>query len=497
MNVKTEIEDKKLTVGLLLGDILVAKKISRVFRKIGIVPYVYETLAEVTAETNYPSLLIADVTLMSDGSSALLDIDEVAQEKLPLAFYYEESTKPLLVSTYNLFHLGLISGEGSLEGQLKGVLKRLNHFFRLEADSQRLEYVDDQHKREVRSLYQRNEEFKQFHFYNEELGRMIRLIEAQKGQGDFYLACEKVFENESMVESFTFFELSLTGQKLITPTTASKKFHKIPSLWLKDACTRGIDPYAQNLASQVSVELMGDNIVSLYLKSQFSQPSALFFIKVADSDFLSLFDWDLFETYLNGLYSYFDMKKQQGAKNLTKLTTLWDMFSVLDNQIYTSMSGRTLVEDEEWKIVQLSFQKLLGNIAHNQGIRFYWDSFYADFVKLLFEKTQFDFSIAPSGIVDLTFLVQEADKDEFYSVLSEHAKTFSYWRYFDDADMVLNQDFTPYILTLPNSTKALSDYLADSKSSPYAETNNPRLESASAKRAALLDESRVVGLVEQ
>jgi len=497
MSIKNKLEGKELTVGLLLNDILVAKKISRIFRKIGIVPFIYEELAELEAESAYPALLIADVLLMSDGTRTLAELDVIKNEKLPLAFFYEEGSKPLLVSTYNLFHLGLISGESALEGQIKGVLKRLNHILRLEGDSNQLGHIEGVHKSEVRSLYQRNEQLKQFHFYNEELGRLTRLIEAQKIQGDFYLACEKVFENESVVESFTYFELSLTGQKLITPTTASKKFHKIPSLWLKDACPKGVDLYAQNLASQVAVELMGDNIVAIQLKAQFSQPSALLYLKVKDSDFLDMFDWDLFETYLNGLYSYFDLSKKRGAKNLTKTTTLWNLFSVLDNQLYTNLSGKTLVEDEEWKIIHLSFKKVLAYASNATGIRFYWERFYKDFVKLLFEKSDIEFSLAPSSIVDLTFLVQGSDKDELYVQLSEHAKTFSYWRYFDDADLILTKDLTPHILMLPNSTKALSDYLSESKNSPYINTPQVQMESRLEKQSKLLTTNHSAGFVEQ
>ena len=488
---------KDLKVGLLLADILVAKKVSRIFRKIGIIPFIYEQLSDVLEEKRHPSLLIADVTLMSDGTHTLADVSEIRDEKLPLAFYYEQPSKPLLVSTYNLFHLGLISGESPLEGQIKGVLKRLNHIIRLEADGHQLNTIEGQHKREVQSLYQRNEQLKQFHFYNEELGRLIRLIENQKIQGDFFLACEKVLDNETVIESFTYFELSMTGQKLITPTTACKKFHKIPSLWLKDTCARGIDPYAQNLASQVAVELMGDNLVSLHLKSQYSQPSALFFIKVKDSDFLSLFDWDLFENYLNGLYSYFDLYKQRGAENLTKTASVWDVFSVLDNQLYSTLGGKSLVEEEEWKVVQLSFKKILGYVTNAKGIRFYWDNFYTDFVKLLFEKCKMDFSLAPSSVVDLTFLVQEGDKNEFYAKLSEHARTFSYWRYFDDADLVLNKDLTPHILMLPNSTKALSDYLMESKSSPYIAARPEAITQRSEMNSTIMSRSQSAALVEQ
>lgn len=478
---------KELSVGLLLSDLLVAKNISRIFRKIGIVPHLYESLTDLFEEKSYPALLISDVRLMSDGELVLSDLEVVREEKLPLAFYYDQADRPLLVSTYNLFHLGLISGDGALEGQVKGVLKRLNHFLRLEQDGHRLKYLDDQHKREVRSLYQRMEQFKQFHFYNEELSRLTRLIEAQKVQGDFYAACEKVFENESVIKSFTFFELSMTGQKLMTPTSACKKFHKIPSLWLKDACLKGIDSYAQNLASQVSVELMGDNLVALHLRSRFSQPSALFFLKIEDSDFLSFFDWDLFETYLNGLYSHFELSKQRGVKNMTKTSSVWSIYSALDEQMYATLSGKSLIEEEEWKVIHLSFRSLLNYAADTTSIRFYWDSFYKDFVKTLFEKSDIEFTLSPTGASDLTFLVQEDDKEAFFDLLKDHCKTFSYWRYFEDSDTVLTRDFSPEIKMLPNSTKAIKDYLTGALASLYGEDRtSPHREISSRRRDSLL-----------
>ncbi len=468
---KIAFRGKELSVGLLLSDLLVAKQFSRIFRKVGVVPYIYENLQEVMHERAYPSLLIADVTLMSDGESVLADLPVIKQERLPLAFYYTEKSKPLLVSTYNLFHLGLISGDGALEGQVKGVLKRLNHLFRLEEDSARLRYIEQQHKREVRSLYQRTEQFKQFHFYNEELSRITRLIEGQKVQGDFYLACEKVFDNESVISAFTYFELSLTGQKLITPTSMSKKFNKIPSLWLKDPCPKGIDDYAQNLAAQVATELMGDNLVAIHLRAEFSRPSALLFLQINDSEFMELFDWELFETYLNGLYAYFSLNKRKSIQlSTTHNTNMFDIFSLLDDQMYAALSGKSMIAEEEWKVIHLDFSRLLDFVVDDPQIRFYWRSFYKDFIKLLFEKSDIDFSFSTSGVVNLTFVVQEDDKEEFFSVLKEHINTFSYWRYFEDSDLVLTKNFIPDLRMIPNSTKAVKDFILGSKDSLYVTT---------------------------
>jgi hypothetical protein len=46
-------------------------------------------------------------------------------------------------------------------------------------------------------------------------------------------------------------------------------------------------------------------------------------------------------------------------------------------------------------------------------------------------------------------------------------QTFAFWRYFDDADRVLSKNFTPTVLMIPNSTKALANYLQSDREDFY------------------------------
>ena len=123
-------QEGQLSVALLLSDLNEVKEISAVFRKLGIIPHFYEDLKTFWTGTieRIPSLCIIDVKKMSDGEFALHDHPAVKSEKLPIVFFYTKNTEPLLVSTNDFFHLGLLKKTENYESSLKAILKRLNHF---------------------------------------------------------------------------------------------------------------------------------------------------------------------------------------------------------------------------------------------------------------------------------------------------------------------------------------------------------------------------------
>ena len=134
------VQEGQLSVALLLSDLNEVKEISAVFRKLGIIPHFYEDLKTFWTGTleRIPSLCIVDVKKMSDGEFALHDHPAVKSEKLPIVFFYTKNTEPLLVSTNDFFHLGLLKKTEHYESSLKAILKRLNHFMILQIDNQKL-----------------------------------------------------------------------------------------------------------------------------------------------------------------------------------------------------------------------------------------------------------------------------------------------------------------------------------------------------------------------
>ena len=450
-----------MTVALLFHDLKVAKEISKIFRKIGVVPYLYDNLDEYWSGTlsQTPSFSIVDVRLMSQGERTLKDHPLVKADRAPISFYYKKEFSPLVVSTYDIFHLGLLDGEKKLEAQLKNVLKRLNKFLSLEKENSSLDLENQKFSKQVSSTILRNQQLKEYSYYGEELTRICRRFVEYKDQKDFFGACEKVLGNEEFFSAFSYVELSLNGQKILSPNSSAESYMKIPSLWLKSVCTKGIEPFAQTLASQVAVDLMGGDLISILLTGAKNLPQAILFIRPATLEALNLFDWEFFENHLNGVYSNFHLQAAEDFEVRETLLSPWGLLSRIDDQFFSSLSGRSVLENEELKVVSVNFSKLIDLVRSQGEVRYYWETFFNDFTKRLYDNIDLDFKVSSIGINDFTFLVQDENLDLFFDKLQAFVNQFSYWRYFEDVDTILAKNFTPTVKVIPNSSEAIFEYL--------------------------------------
>ncbi|MGZ3807969.1 MAG: hypothetical protein ACXVCE_07785, partial [Bacteriovorax sp.] len=254
-----------LSVALLISDLNEVKEISAVFRKLGIIPHFYEDLQTFWSGTveRIPSLCIVDVKKMSEGDLVLRNHPHVQSEKLPLVFFYSNNTEPLLVSTYDFFHLGLLKKTENYEGPLRAILKRLNHFMQMEFDNQILKIEKHAQFETIEKLKLEQRTMVETDQYQSMVKRVCLELEEERGEADFFKAVEKVFQGIDEISEFAMMELSFNGQKLISPLSHVPKFRAIPSLWLGQACPHGLELFAQNMATQVAVEIMGGDLVSL------------------------------------------------------------------------------------------------------------------------------------------------------------------------------------------------------------------------------------------
>ncbi|CAM9942459.1 unnamed protein product, partial [Chrysoparadoxa australica] len=117
-------------VSILVSDIKRGKELSDIFRQIGVHPYVCTSLPQFWGEAikETPHLAIIDVKHMSQGEYLLKDHPKVKSEEMPIVFTYENSSAPLLYSTFDLLSLGSINMDLPLTGQVKSILKRFNTF---------------------------------------------------------------------------------------------------------------------------------------------------------------------------------------------------------------------------------------------------------------------------------------------------------------------------------------------------------------------------------
>ena len=446
-----------LSVALLLSEMTEVKEISAVFRKLGIIPHFYEDLATFWTGTleKTPALCVVDVKLMSDGKLILKDHPLVQSEQLPLLFYYTELSEPLLFSTYELFHLGTLKKTAFYEGALKAILKRINRFMNLERDNLHLKMMQTSQLDKIFKLEERVTSLQQEDKYRSMATTLITTLENSRGEVDFFTAITKVFDSISEIAEYAFVELSFNGQKLISPTSECAKFRQIPSLWLGQVCPIGIEGFAQNMATQVAIELMGGQIVSLLIKGQKANPEKMIFIRADDELFFNAFDWNLFEAFLSGLYATYELKINRQVTEETHFTSTFQAMSFLDQYLF-GKEAINLTENKknDLRLINLDLTSLV-DITHKKGTnQFYWNKFYQEFVNKLEIQTREKFKVFSYGVHCIGFLIDIKNLDYFFNELKEFARQFSYWKYFENSDGVLAQEVKPKVTMVPLSSYA-------------------------------------------
>jgi hypothetical protein len=441
--------DRQLSVALLLSDLNEVKEISTVFKKMGIIPHFYEDLKTFWDGTidRVPSLCIVDVKNMSEGELVLRNHPRVESEEMPLVFYYSPNTEPLLVSTNDFFHLGLLKKTLHYEAPLRSILKRLNHFLKLAVENEDLKKDKVNQFAEIEKLKIEQINLVQTDQYQSMVKRVCLQFEEHRGETDFFRAVEKVFQGIDEIAEFAMLELSFNGQKLISPISHVQKFRAIPSLWLGQACTAGIELFAQNMATQVTVDIMGGDLVSLLIKGDFSKPDKMMFIKTSNELFYNEFDWNMLEAYMNGFYASFKNKVDRELTNDKKFASSFEAMSFLDQFLFGTKAT-------EYRLVNVDLNPLVDAVMKKHNNRFFWNKFEKEFINKLEIQTRTDFRVFDYGVQNLAFIIKANELDAFFDELKDFTSKFSYWKYFEDSEGVMTAMIKPRVSMIPLSAFA-------------------------------------------
>lgn len=450
--------DQKVSVALLLSDINEVKEISSVFKKLGVIPHFYEDLKTFWSGTleRMPALCIVDVKKMSEGDLVLRNHPSVMAEEMPLLFYYTPNTEPLLVSTHHFYHLGVLKQSTNYEGPLKAILKRLNKVSALEQHYHMLKVTTVAQKEQIERLEIALREEERADNYQSMVKNVCLEFEKYRFETDFFKALEKVFHGIDEIDEFAFLELSFNGQKLISPISHVQKFRNIPSLWLGQACVNGIELFAQNIATQVTIDIMGGDLVSLLIKGSEGTPEKMIFIKASNETFYNNFDWNLLEAYLNGFYATFKNKLNTPINTDRRFSSAFEAMSYIDQFLF----GQTVSEVtanknlNDMRLVDLDLASLIQVVLKKGSNRFFWNRFSTEFINKLEIQSRTDFRFFEYGVGNIGFLVKASDLDVFFDQLKDFANRFQYWKYFEDTEGVLAQLIQPKVTMSPLSAHA-------------------------------------------
>ena len=453
----------ELSVALLVADLADAKKIGQIFRDLGIIPHVYDDLGEFWsgALEHTPTLAMVDVRMMSEGDLLLRNHPHIKAGELPIAFIYSERTKPLLNSAHSVFNFGLVNCNQALGGQIKNILRRINRINylenRLDEQKIKLERSDAKLERLMVSSgnLQEREHYQQR--LQEVSGTTISLIGREDSFADL---TDKVFGQMEEVVEFTLLELSRSGQKLVSPQLTGDKYRSVPALWLGESYQNGIELLGQKMASQVVGDLMDGEVISLAIHGTNSFADRLIFLRTSSATFMNKFDWSTVETVLTSANRYYQLRDKDLAPSSDRTISPWHSLTLLDRYSLTAGDG-SCEQEGVASLAHLSVDltDLISIIDQQTGGKFYWAEFYQELVRQLDKQGRFDYRITCSGVWQLSFLVDQEEKEQFKGALNQVVCSFSYWRFFENGEQLLACKIQPKVREIPMSAKAYLKHL--------------------------------------
>ena len=444
-------------VALLMGSPARAQEISEIFRLVGVVPEYYDSLKSFWTEIlgSVPVLCVIDVRLMGSGGLVLKNHPHVKSGRIRSAFFYEESTLPLLRSTFDLESCGYINGAVSLKGQIKVLLRRINQWSELRNQNEDLASRQRGAEKKIEHLVDNIEDKKAELYYREKFLKVREKIDDSKDHADFFGACATVLDSWEDVVGYACVELSPNYQKLVSPKLVGRKYRELPSLWLAKPCRNGIEFFAQNLANQVCLDVMGGNLMTLLIVGRGDYPDCMVFVQVEDEEFLSHFDWEALERSLISLHYYFCLRNEKFVPTDEKILSPWELLSTVDDSFFDVSQG-----EGRLALVGISFSKIVDEVRKDTNVRFYWGKFYNEFLSKLERNKKISFRASPMDPCHVIFVVEKEGFDAIFDGLKSFCESFPCWRYFEDSDSVIAADLQPSLKMIPLSSWAVFDYLS-------------------------------------
>ncbi len=456
--------DEQIVVAILCQNLNLAKNLSDIFKKVGVLPYVCTSLEDFWQQTleETPHLSVVDVKSTHEKDLLFKNHPKIKTEEMPVAFVYEAESVPLLYATYEVLNLGLIDARASLTGQVKSVLKRYNRFQGWQSKALLAENYERELDRKLTRVVEKTEELKEQNFYHSLLKSLQGRLEEQKDAEDFETGVARVFSHVKEFKNFTFLELNGSGQKLISPQFHFDKYIHIPSLWLGKTCEQGIEFFAQNMASQICLELMGGELMSLLIRGKKDQPDMMIFIRVEGEEFLSQFDWESMERYLSGLYCYFDLRSLGSEKSTQGMGLSWELYQLLDEIKFGALpESRIEGGYERYSLISINFNDLFNKALGQNEMRFFWQNFYRDFINGLDTQKGVEFRPFYHSPRNTFFLVEKESLDRDLVSIKNYCTRFPFWRYFEDADVVLGASLKPEVRIVPMTAQAIERLITE------------------------------------
>ncbi len=476
---------KYFDVVMLMSDMREAKELSTVLKKAGINPILYTEYGPFWHGilNRPPSLALIDISLMGQGHLPLKEHPLIKGGQLPIAFFYKEEHRPLLSSTLDYAHYGLIKRQADYEAPIKSLLLRVNQHLALEGHLKEKELELGKRDAQLGRVLKENEELRlQLEAFTE-LKNFQFNAEALRDAADFSTWLVAQFEKWHWIKRFALYEYSLSEKKLITPPVVSPKYVPLPHL----AVTEGPSPVMQNMAAQMALETLGPKLISLNLNGPFENPSIMAFLEIKenletgkDTFQEDRFQppWTLVENFLSGAYAIWELQHFSAPKNVTIERSLFDVLALADREFFGDMSTVKMPQSGiEFVFIGLDLSFLDHILKKHPDNRFFWQKFGQDFKSrlqnILRNGENACFSLA--GPHTYLMAVPKLTYEKNWDHIRDLAQRFSYWRYFENPEKIFVESVRPHVRQLPASSDALLNFV-DNPSTQFTSVTQRKTE---------------------
>ncbi|MBT6326533.1 MAG: hypothetical protein HOJ35_11230 [Bdellovibrionales bacterium] len=455
----------KIEIALVLQDLNEIKELTSLLKNMGITAHFYNDLVSFWngIEQQKPNLSIVDVSLMSSGKLSLIDHPLVLSNELHLAFYFTDDTRPLLKSTVGINHLGVIQRQVCYESELKSLVFRLKESISRNIEFKELQSQSKALEEKLVKSRSNLEIAKEEKYYDSLLNKIMNQRNIYKEQIEFSEVLLKIVDELDIISEVSFVELNQTAQKLISPPIVHDKFKQLPALWLGRTSKMGIEFFAQNMATQVGLEVLGENLVSLSVKSEMENPEMVILLTVRDEEFLTRFNWERFEEFLSGIYVNIKLKRINTNIISKKVINPWDYLSALDTFFYRDGLQELGDYSVENSSIIIDFKLLISTVNNEVKNRFYWSKFFHDFSLQVEQLNVENIQLCTFGVDTISLIIPKEKQDYCIEKLRTITTSIKYWRYFENPDLVFNKSFKPRIRFAPLSSEGFISYMKNDR----------------------------------
>jgi hypothetical protein len=444
---------KKFQIALLIEDISEAKIISDGLREIGVYAHYYQDLDDlwVSLNTYTPDLCIVDVKKMSQKNLLFKQHPKVKNNSLKFSFYYKKSTQMLLNSTHGMAHYGLIRAELNINDQLKAIVKRRCDELDLVEQNKTLKLRIERLKSRSNSLTKNIEQSQETLAGFESVVSLMNDFGQVSDIDSFKSRMAHILSQWKACDTFGFYQLNSTGQKLVSPQARGTKFNTLPDLWLSQNSDAGIKKYALEMAFDVAYGVLGDELTVVKVHGKNDEPEMVIFLQMNQS--ISQVSLQYLEEKLSSSYRKV-LLQNTNEKNRENAQDIFSVLHTLDEQQFFKAQV-------DKRFVLVDFSELINLVKQRNGNRFYWKTFSREFVTEVSAILGSETVISNYGAEYFLIGIEKSKIEENFNKLKSYTQDFQYWRYFEDTSFIVGNDVSPVVRFISPSSVSLLRSLDD------------------------------------